>query len=320
MKTGFGEKRFEVMLHNFPMAPDLVPLIAVFERVAHHGSFTRAAAELGVSPSALSQTLRSLERRLDVRLLDRSTRRVSVTEIGQRFLQDAAPALAALSAAVERVNEAREKPAGLLRINLSRVAFELLLMPHLAAFAEAYPDITLELHCDNALVDLIGSGYDAGIRLGENLAQEVVAVPLGGQHRIATVAAPNYLQGRTPPRTPEELGQHRCINIRLSNSVYRWEYSNKGRDFEVEVNAAILTNDGDVLLGAARAGAGITCVFEAQVKDDLASGRLVPLLKPWWPTFPGFHLYYASRAHVPRKLRVFIDFMQKRLGRPHARR
>jgi DNA-binding transcriptional LysR family regulator len=183
--------RFEVELHNEAMAPDLIPFIAVFARVAHHGSFTRAAAELGVSPSALSQTLRSLEKRLGVRLLDRSTRRVSVTEIGQSFLQDAAPALAALSAAVERVNEVREKPAGLLRINLSRVAFELLLLPHLAAFAQAYPDIKLELHCDNALVDLIGSGFDAGIRLGENLAQEVVAVPLGGPHRIATIAAPS---------------------------------------------------------------------------------------------------------------------------------
>ncbi len=306
--------RFEVELHNEAMAPDLIPFIAVFARVAHHGSFTRAAAELGVSPSALSQTLRSLEKRLGVRLLDRSTRRVSVTEIGQSFLQDAAPALAALSAAVERVNEVREKPAGLLRINLSRVAFELLLLPHLAAFAQAYPDIKLELHCDNALVDLIGSGFDAGIRLGENLAQEVVAVPLGGPHRIATIAAPNYLKGRAAPRTPEELSQHRCINIRLSNSVYRWEYSNKGRDFEVEVDAAILTNDGDVLLSAARAGAGIACVFEAQVHDDLASGRLVPLLKPWWPSFPGFHLYHASRMHVPRKLRAFIDFMQQRTG------
>ena len=295
------------------MSPDLIPSVAVFARVAHHGSFTRAAAELGVSPSALSQTLRTLERRLDVRLLDRSTRRVSVTEIGQRFLQDAAPALAALTAAVERVNEDREKPAGLLRINLSRIACELLLMPHMAAFMDAYPDITLELHCDNALVDLIGSGFDAGIRLGESLAQEVVAVPLGGAQRIATVAAPSYLKGRSLPRKPEDLSQHRCINVRLNHRVYRWEFSNKGRDFEVEVDAALLTNDGDVVLSAVRAGAGISCYFEAGVQDDLASGRLVPLLKPWWPSFPGFHLYYASRAHVPRKLRVFIDFMQQRL-------
>jgi len=297
------------------MTPDLMPFIAVFARVAHHGSFTRAAAELGVSPSALSQSLRSLERRLGVRLLDRSTRRVSITEIGQRFLQEAAPALAALSAAVEGVNEVRDKPAGLLRINLSRVASELLVLPHLAAFAEAYPDITLDLHCDNALVDLIGSGFDAGIRLGENLAQDVVAVPLGGPQRIATVAAPSYLKGRTPPRTPEDLAQHRCINIRLGKGAYRWQYSSKGRDFEVEIAAAILTNDGDLLTGAVRAGAGIACAFEAQVKDDLEAGRLVALLKPWWPTVPGFHLYYASRVHVPRKLRAFIDFMQRRLER-----
>lgn len=306
---------FEAMLHNRRMSPDLMPAIAVFARVAHHGSFTRAAAELGVSPSALSQSLRTLEKRLAVRLLDRSTRRVSVTEIGQRFLQEAAPALAALSAAVEGVNEVRDQPAGLLRINLSRVAFELLLRPHLAAFMAAYPDITLELHCDNALVDLGGSGFDAGIRLGENLAQDVVAVPLGGKQSIATIAAPAYLKGCTPPRSPEELARHRCLAVRLGGGgVYRWEYSHKGRDFEVEVDAAILTNDGDTLLGAALAGAGITCVFEAQVREDFASGRLVPLLKPWWPTFPGFHLYYSSRSHVPRKLRVFIDFMRQCLG------
>jgi DNA-binding transcriptional LysR family regulator len=297
------------------MTPDLVPAIAVFARVAHYASFTRAADELGVSPSALSQTIRTLEKRLGVRLLERSTRRVSVTEIGQRFLQDAEPGLATLTAAIERVNEVRELPTGLLRLNLPKVAFDVLLQPHLVAFMEAFPDITLELHCDNALVDLVGSGFDAGIRLGENLAPEVVAVPLGGRCRLATVAAPSYLKGRTPPKTPEELSQYRCVNVRIANSVYRWEYTNKGRDFEVEIKGSVLTNDGDVLLNAVRAGAGIGCVFEAQVEEDIANGRLVPLLKPWWPGFPGFYLYYSSRIHVPRKLRVFIDFMQQRLNR-----
>lgn len=313
MKMGFSNMQYEAVLHNSRMSPDMLPSIAVFARVAHHASFTRAAAELGVSPSALSQTLRALEQRIGARLLDRSTRRVSVTEIGQRFLQDAAPGLAALSGAVERINESRDKPAGLLRLNLSRVATEVLLMPHLAAFMDAYPDITLELHCDNALVDLVGSGFDAGIRLGESLAQEVVAVPLGGRHRLATIAAPHYLKGRPLPRTPDDLRLHRCINIRLPNGVYRWEYAHKGRDMHIEISGSILTNDGDVLLSAARAGAGITCVFEAQILDDIESGRLVPLLKPWWPSFAGFHLYYSSRVHVPRKLRAFIDFMQKRL-------
>ncbi|RYF75587.1 MAG: LysR family transcriptional regulator, partial [Comamonadaceae bacterium] len=162
------------------MSPELLAPIAAFARVAHHKSFTRAAVELGVSPSALSQTLRKLERSLGVRLLDRSTRRVGVTEHGQRFLAQAQPGLASLAFAIESLDESRDRPAGLLRLNLSRTAADILVMPHLMRFMDEYPDITLELHCDNALVDLVAGGFDAGIRLGENLAQDVVAVPLGG--------------------------------------------------------------------------------------------------------------------------------------------
>lgn len=301
-------------LHNGMMTPELFPAIAAFARVAHHASFTKAAGELGVSPSALSQTVRMLEQRLGVRLLDRSTRRVGVTEIGLAFLQDALPALAALSSAVDGVGELRDAPAGLLRLNVSRTASDILVMPHLPAFLEAYPDITVELHCDNTLVDLVGGGFDAGIRLGENLAQDVVAVPLGGRHRIATVAAPRYLAGRSVPRTPEDLLAHRCLNVRLPSGIYRWEFTHEGRDIDIEVPGPLITNDGDILLQAVRAGAGIACAFEVQVQDDLAAGRLLPLLADWWPTFPGFYLYYASRLHVPRKLRVFADFMQQRLN------
>lgn len=200
-----------------------------------------------------------------------------------------------------------------MRMNLSRTAADILVMPHLIAFNNAYPDISLEMNCDNALIDLVGNGFDAGIRLGENLAQDVVAIPLGGRHRVATVAAPRYLDGRTPPRTPDDLKGHRCLNARLGGSIYRWEFSHKGRDFDIETTGPLLTNDGDILLAAVRAGAGIACAFEAQVQDDIAAGRLVPLLKAWWPSFPGFYLYYPSRVHMPRKLRVFIDFMQHRL-------
>jgi DNA-binding transcriptional LysR family regulator len=304
----------EVQLHNAGLTPELLPAIAAFARVAHHASFTKAAAELGVSPSALSQTLRTLERRLDVRLLDRSTRRVGLTEIGQRFLRDAQPALAALAGAIDGMTELRDQPAGLLRLNVSRTAADILVMPHLAAFLEAYPDITVELHCDNTLVDLVGGGFDAGIRLGENLAQDVVAVPLGGRHRIATVAAPRYLAGRILPRTPEDLLAHRCLNVRLAGGIYRWEFTHEGRDIEIEVPGPLVTNDGDVVLQAVRAGAGIACAFEVQVQADIDSGALVPLLRDWWPTFPGFYLYYASRLHVPRKLRVFTAFLQERLA------
>jgi DNA-binding transcriptional LysR family regulator len=304
----------EAALHNLAILPGMLPAIASFARVAHHASFTRAAAELGVSPSALSQTLRGLEARLGVRLLDRSTRRVGVTEIGQRFLDDAQPALAILATAVDAVNESRDKPAGLLRLNVSQTAADILLMPHLNAFLSAFPEITVEIHCDNALGDLVGGGFDAGIRLGENLTQDVVAVPFGGRHRIATVAAPSYLAGRSTPSKPEDLSAHRCINVRLAGSIYRWEYSHKGRDFEIEVPGPVVTNDGEIVLSAVRAGVGVACAFEVQVQEDILAGRLIPLLKPWWPTFPGFYLYHSSRMHVPRKLRVFIDFMRDRLG------
>jgi DNA-binding transcriptional LysR family regulator len=297
------------------MSPELLPAIAAFARVAHHASFTRAAAELGVSPSALSQAVRTLERRLGVRLLDRSTRRVGVTELGARFLADAQPALAALAGAVAEITEARDAPAGLLRLNLSRAAVDIVLLPHLAEFASAYPDVTLELVCDNNFVDLVAGGFDAGIRIGESLAQDVVAVPLGGPQRLVTFAAPSYLTGRTRPETPTELGQHRCLNARFtaSGALYRWDYQHAdGSRFEVAVQGPLISNDGDVLLAAARAGAGIGCTFESLVQADLDAGRLLPLLEDWWPTFPGFYLYHPSRSQMPRKLRVFIDFFQHR--------
>lgn len=294
------------------MDADLFPAIAAFARVAHHASFTRAAAELGVSPSALSQTMRALESRLGMRLLERTTRRVGLTEIGQRFLTDTRPALAALAGAVDNLNEWRDKPSGLLRLNVSRTATDIVVMPHLAEFLEAYPDVTVELHCDNALLDLVAGQFDAGIRIGENLAQDVVAIPLGGSHRIATVAAPRYLAGRDLPQTPADLVAHRCINVRLASGLYRWEFAAEGRLFSVGVKGSVIANDADTVLAAVRAGTGVALAFETQVADDIAQGRLVPLLESWWPRFDGFHLYYPSRLHVPRKLRSFIDFMQSR--------
>lgn len=296
------------------MTPELLPLIAAFERVAHHASFTRAAAELGVSASALSQNLRTLEARLGVRLLDRSTRRVGVTEIGQRFLADARQGLATLATAVGGLDEMRDQPSGLLRLTLSRTAADIVVLPHLTPFLEAFPAIALELDCDNTLVDLVASGFDAGIRLGENLAQDVVATPLGGPQRLVTVAAPRYLAGRVAPREPADLMQHRCLNVRLGAGLYRWEYAHRGRRIDVQVESALIVRDGDTLLSAIRSGAGIGVAFESQVQGDLDAGRLVPLLRPWWPSFPGFYLYHPSRVHVPRKLSAFMDFMKRRLS------
>ncbi|WP_122416227.1 LysR family transcriptional regulator [Pseudomonas viridiflava] len=302
----------EALLHNGVLPPELLPGIAAFAQVAQHGSFTKAAAQMGISPSALSQTIRTFEARLGVRLLERSTRRVAVTEIGRRFLDQAQPGLTALTSALEDVNEARDKPAGLLRLNLSRTAVDILLMPHLVAFMDAYPDITVEINCDNSLLDIVAGGFDAGIRVGENLAQDVVAVPLGDAHRIATVAAPGYLKGRTVPRHPEDLTDHRCVNVRLPSGLYRWEFSYDGRIVTYQPQGPLITNDADTLIHAIRAGAGIGCSFEVQFQEDIERGNLVPLLEPWWPEFSGFYLYYSSRVNVPRKLRVFIDFMRAR--------
>ncbi|QWT18863.1 LysR family transcriptional regulator [Bacillus sp. NP157] len=296
------------------MPNDLLPAIAAFARVAHHASFTRAARELGVSPSALSQSVRGLEARLGVRLLDRSTRRVGVTEIGQRFLDEAAAGLGAIERAVDTVNDARESPAGLLRINLSRVVADIVVMPHLAAFAEAYPDVTVELHCDNRFLDLVSHGFDAGFRLGESLANDVVAVPIGRPNRIVVFASPGYVARHGVPRTPAELLAHRCVCIRLDHdrSVQRWEFLVDGRIVEVEAGPSMVSNDGELLLAAARDGLGIGCHIEEMVAADFASGTLVPVLMDYWPTYGAFHLYYPSRVHMPRKLRVFVDFLRDR--------
>lgn len=296
------------------MPSDLLPAIAAFARVAHHASFTRAARELGVSPSALSQSVRGLEARLGVRLLDRSTRRVGVTEIGQRFLKEATAGLGAIDRAVDAVTDSREAPAGLLRLNLPKSVADIVVIPHLADFSRAYPDVTVELHCENRFIDLVAMGFDAGFRLGESLANDVVAVPIGKPIRLATFASPAYLAMHGAPAEPADLLRHRCLCIRLDHdrSVERWEYAVDGRIIEVEAGPTMVSNDGDLLLDAAREGLGVCCHMEAIVAADLAAGTLVPVLTDYWPTFGAFHLYYPSRVHMPRKLRVFIDFLRQR--------
>jgi DNA-binding transcriptional LysR family regulator len=296
-----------------PMAPELLPAISAFARVAHHASFTRAAREMGVSPSALSQTVRTLEAKLGVRLLDRTTRRVGVTEIGRRFLAEAQAGLNALAQAVASVDESRDAPSGVLRINLSRVVADTVVMPRLAAFMARYPEVVVDMHCDNRFADLVANGFDAGFRLGESLANDVVAVPIGGPVTIATVASPAYLAKHGVPQTPADLLTHRCACIRLDHdrSLMRWEFMEDGRFVEVEAAPSVISNDADLLISLARQGVGIACHMESLLRPDLDSGALVPVLEDYWPTFGAFHLYYPSRVHVPRKLRVFIDFFQE---------
>ena len=302
-----------------PISPELLPAVAVFARVAQRASFTRAAAELGVSPSALSQAVRSLEERLGIRLLNRTTRRVGVTEAGAQFLQRVLPALEQLGAAFGELDELRDQPSGTLRLNLSRVVLTTIITPILGEFSRAYPQVRLDLTADDSLVDLVAGGYDAGIRLGERLAQDMIAVRATGLQRQVVVGSPEYFRGHPKPRQPADLHEHACIRFRMgSGNIYRWEFERGGEEFEIDVDGPLIVNDNRFVLEAVRQGLGLGMFLHDMVRDDLESGRLVAVLEDWCPPFPGFYLYYPSRAQMPLKLRVFIDFLQARLGRELA--
>ena len=299
------------MKPDFTVEPALLPALAAFACVARHASFRQAAVELAVSPSALSQTIRNLERRLGTRLLQRTTRRVGLTEAGQRLLQDTAPALARIGEALHAVEANRDIATGQLRITAPRFAIEYLLLPHLPAFHAAYPQVEVELAMQAAMVDVVGEGFDAGIRLGESLADGMIALPLGPALRWTVVAAPAYLDRHGTPQTPEALLGHACIRHRSSSGrVMPWEFSRDGRDFSLDVSGPLLLNDSTLALQAARDGLGLLQVFEPIARADIDAGRLHKLLDAWQPPYAGFHLYYPSREQLAPKLRVFLDFMR----------
>lgn len=291
--------------------PALLPALAAFACVARLASFRQAALELGVSPSALSQTIRNLERRLGTRLLQRTTRTVGLTEPGQRLLQETVPALARIGNALQAVEESRDVAAGQLRITTPRFAAEHLLLPFLPAFHARHPQVSVELSIQPALVDVVAGGFDAGIRLGESLAAGMIAVPLGPMLRQVVVAAPDYLRRHGVPERPEALVAHACIRHRNSDGrIMPWEFSRDGHDFHVEVDGPLLLNDSHLGLQAALAGCGLQQVFEHTARAELEAGRLQRVLDDWQLPFAGFHLYYPSRDQLAPKLRVFIDFMR----------
>ena len=300
------------MKQHFTIAPSLLPALAAFACVARHASFSQAAIELGMSASAASQSVRTLERRLGVRLLHRTTRRVGLTEPGERLLREAAPALARIGGALQALEESRDVPAGRLRITAPRIVVEQMLLPHLPAFSMRFPHVEVELAVQAALTDLVAEGFDAGIRLGESLADGMVAVPLGPPQRLVVVAAPDYLRRHRPPETPQALAAHACIRYRRSDGrLMPWEFTRDGHDFSVEVGGGPIFNDSGLGRRMAIAGLGLAQVFEAAAAEDLAAGRLQRLLDAWQPPFPGFHLYYPSREQLAPKLRVFVDFMRE---------
>ncbi|MBP0579372.1 LysR family transcriptional regulator [Labrys sp. LIt4] len=291
--------------------------LRAFVAVVEHGSFVKAAAHLGLSPSALSQTIRSLEERLGVRLLNRTTRSVAPSQAGERFLARLRPALSDLDAAVADLRSLRDSPSGLLRINATRIAAIHVIGPLIGPFLEAYPDITLDLVSEDRLIDIVANRFDAGVRLGEMVEKDMIAVRLGGELRLMAVAAPAYLARNGTPATPHDLARHRCINFRWPTdlSLYHWEFEREGRPLEAAVEGPLIVNEPEVACQAALAGVGIAYLFEHQVRRGLDAGELVHLLADWSPPFPGFHLYYPSRRQMAPPLRAFLDFVAAKQGK-----
>lgn len=290
--------------------------LRAFAAVVAHGNFARAAAELRISASTLSQTIRALEARLGVRLLNRTTRSLSVTEAGQRLHARFKPAMAEMEAAVEDAIGLRDRPAGTLRVHMPSVAAATYLEPVLGRFHEAYPDIVLDVTIDDAATDIVAAGYDIGARLGEFLEADMVAVRLGGEQRQLAVASPDYISRHGRPETPADLLQHRCINWRRPGTAgpYAWEFGKDGQWFSVAVNGPLIVSRRDMAIAAAVQGVGIAFWAKALLRPLIEAGRLVPLLEEWSGTFPGWHLCYPRQRHMPASLRAFADFLRRARG------
>ncbi|NUP13198.1 MAG: LysR family transcriptional regulator [Polyangiaceae bacterium] len=285
--------------------------------VADKRSFTAAAAELGMTTSAVSQNVSALERRVGVRLLQRTTRSVGLTEAGARFVAQLRPAMESVHAAFDSLDEARGQPMGTLRLNLSRLASRTVLQPILAAFLQAHPGLRIDIDIDDGLSSLVDKGFDAGIRLGEHLEKDMVALRLSTEMRAAVVASPAYFAERGKPKHPRDLHQHDCINYRQisSNNLYRWEFTDRNRDLSIAVQGRVICNDEEIMLRAALDGLGLAYMMESSVTTQLADKSLVRVLTPYCPRFPGLYLYYASSAQQPPKLRALVDFLRARRSR-----
>ena len=284
--------------------------LAAFAIVAEERSFTRAAARLGVSPSALSHTMRRLEERLRIQLLARSTRSVSTTEAGERLLARLGPAIDEISNAVEDLGRLLDRPSGHVRITTSRTAARMVVAPALPGFVERYPEVVVEVLIEPALTNIVERRFDAGIRLGESLEKDVVAVPVTGQLRMAAVGAPRYFASHPKPSTPQDLRKHRCINFRLpsAGTIYKWEFEKGRRKMDVGVDGPLVFDDEEMILNAALAGMGLAYVIEDQALASLLkAGALSRVLEDWCPPFPGFFIYYPGRRQVSPALAAFID-------------
>lgn len=286
--------------------------LSAFLVVAREQSFTRAAAKLGVSQSALSQTVRSLEARMGLRLLTRTTRSVSPTEAGERLLETVGPRLEEIEAELASLTELRDKPAGTVRISAGEHPADTILWPALRKLLPDYPDIIVEIAVDNGLTDIVAERLDAGVRLGEQVAKDMVAVRIGPDMRMAVVGASAYFAEHPQPRLPQDLTAHRCINLRLptAGGLYAWEFEKDDRELRVRVEGPLVINTATLALKAALGGMGLAYVPEDRVQEHIAAGRLVRVLADWCSPFPGFHLYYPSRRQPTPAFAVLVEALR----------
>jgi DNA-binding transcriptional LysR family regulator len=284
--------------------------LSAFAIVAGERSFTRAAVKLGVSQSALSHTIRRLEERLELRLLARTTKSVAPTAAGAALLKDLSPALDQIVRAVDRARSVRHRPAGRLRIATSRSAAMMVLLPRLAAFAESYPDIVLDVVTVTGPIDLVGGEFDAGIQLGEYIQKDMIAVRVTPELRLAVVGSPRYFASRRIPEKPNDLNDHRCITLRLTGGPYRWEFEQGRKSVTINVNGPLIIDDTHLVIEAALAGVGLGLAYEEQVAAYIAKRRLVRVLEDWTPPIPGFFMYYPSRQHQPAALSALVKTLR----------
>jgi DNA-binding transcriptional LysR family regulator len=287
--------------------------LLAFVTVAREGSFTRAAAVLGVTQSALSQTIRALEERLDIRLLTRTTRSVAPTEAGERLARAIGPRFEQIEAEVDALTAMRDKPAGTVRITCADHVLRTNIWPKLAPLLREYPEVNVEFDVSYGLRDIVADRFDAGVRLGEAVDQDMIAVPIGPRIRMAAVASPDYFARHAPPRTPSDLTRHRCICQRqVGGGIYAWEFERRGRELEVRIDGQVTVNTSPHIVQAALDSLGIAFLPEGEFEPHLEEGRLVRVLDDWCPPFPGFHLYYPSRRHPSPAFSLVLDALRVR--------
>jgi DNA-binding transcriptional LysR family regulator len=301
--------------------------LSEFLSVARHASFRAAAAELGVTPAAVSQAIRTLETKTGLVLFQRTTRRVGLTEAGEKLLARVRPAAAEIDGAFEALTDLRERPAGLLRLSVPRVALPLVIEPALPEFRRAYPDVAVDIDVNDAAVDLMANNLDAGIRIGEQVERDMIAVRLTPDLRWCVLGSPAYFAARGRPRTPEELTRHECIRYRFltAGSIYRWEFVRAGREFSVDAPGNVTVNDGGLMMTCALKGMGLVYTADLFAARELAAGQLESVLEEFLPTTPGLFLYFPARTQTQPKLRAFIDMLtatskRREVGRASARR